>query len=386
MSNEQDPLIGQMIQNYQIAALLGQGGVGRVYLARHPGIGKRIAIKVLRREFAQNQNILARFFREAQSVNEIRHENVIDIFNLIQHEGQTFILMEFLDGRPLSMLVKNHSVFNTQRVANIALQCCSALYATHNKGIIHRDLKPDNIFLINRGGQKDFVKLLDFGLARSLGEYTTSPHTPLGVTLGTPAYMSPEQALGDPVDLQTDVYALGVILYEMVTGGVPFLSDSPRELMKKQVLGKVQPPRERNPNVEPALEEVILRCLQKEKRARYPHMKALALALGYVSGLDPSIYFQQEQSSQKLPVVRAPIKAEQNPFNELGATQFTSDSEPDLGKTIPEEGNFLARVHTSKAEEQNPFVDGEGTGLLLTESMVEASSVKIKSPSDSDEA
>ena len=387
--SQEDPLIGQMIQNYQVVSLLGVGGVGRVYLAKHPGIGKKIAVKVLRDELAQNQSVLARFFREAQSVNEIRHDNVIDIFNLIRVGEQTFILMEYLEGRPLSELIRNNSQFPTQRVANLGLQICSALHATHMKGIVHRDLKPDNIFLISRGGQKDFVKILDFGLARSLGDYEISPNTPLGVTVGTPAYMSPEQALGDPVDAQTDIYAMGVILYELVTGTLPFSAANARELMKKQVMGRLTPPRERSPEVDPAIEEVILRCLQKDKRDRYPHMKALALALGYASGLDPALYFMQEGSSQRLAIVVEP-----DTMKSVPTALFTSDSEPDLGATLPDDSEPL-QLKTDPGgfltEEQNPFVDAsEKTGIVLTESMVEASSLRLdeprKLPSESDEA
>jgi eukaryotic-like serine/threonine-protein kinase len=366
--SQEDSLIGRMLQNYQIVSLLGVGEVGRVYLAKHPGIGKKIAVKVLRDELAQDKNALARFFREAQSVNEIGHENVIDIFNLLRIGEQTFILMEYLEGKPLSELLRQGAPFTTQRIANIGLQICSALHATHSKNIIHRDLKPDNIFLLSRGGQRDFVKLLDFGLARSQHDDESPQRTPLAPLVGTPAYMSPEQALGAPVDAQTDIYAMGVILYELATGTLPFSAVNPQEMMKKQIAAIPQPPSQRSNTVAPPLEEVILRCLQKNKQNRYPHMKALALALGDASGLEATLYFMQEGSSQKLTIVEEPVAspppASYAPSDTLDET-LPDDSDPFQIKTDP--GGFFT-------EEPNPFSeDAEETGSVLTDSMARAS-------------
>src|SRR5688572_19680785 len=282
-----DPLIGREIGSYRVVDVLGQGGMGRVYRAQHPRIGKEIAIKVLKSDYNHQADVVSRFFQEARAVNDIRHENLIDVVDFGKTpQGDYFILMELLEGRTLSHALKGEAPFSARRVAHVALQICSALHAAHEKGVIHRDLKSDNIFLITRAGQKDFVKVLDFGIAKLLDNPESGAHTTTGMVLGTPLYMSPEQALGRTLDQQTDIYALGVILYQMATGTLPFFDANPVALATMHVTAKLPPPSSRYKDINPDLEVVISRCLEKERTDRFPSMLEVAASLAPACGLD----------------------------------------------------------------------------------------------------
>ena len=308
-----DPAIGKKVQDYQIVSLLGTGGMGNVYLAQHPLIGKKVAVKILRPEYTNDKEILGRFFREAKAVNDIQHENVVDILNFVTDEATNnfFILMEYLDGQTLADVIDAEAPLSPKKIGHIALQMCSALAAAHEKGIIHRDLKSDNIFLITRAGQRDFVKLLDFGLAK----LQESPHQQIskaGIALGTPAYMSPEQAAGDPIDLRADIYSLGCILYEAATRTLPFTDTTNQSVMRKHLFAALPRPRERYPNIDPRLEAVIIRCLEKEPENRYPSAQALALDLAEACGLEYAPYLGAILTSQRV----STIPKEDNPTRE----------------------------------------------------------------------
>jgi serine/threonine protein kinase len=286
-----DPVIGREIGSYQIVAVLGQGGMGKVYKAQHPYIGKQVAVKFLKSELSSKPDSVQRFFQEARAVNDIHHENVIDVLDFGKTaEGDYFILMELLLGKTLGDAIKGEAPFTVKRTGHICMQICSALAAAHENNIIHRDLKPDNIFLIPRAGQKDFVKVLDFGLAKLVDD-NSGTHTTTGMVMGTPLYMAPEQALGRPLDAQTDVYALGVILYQMATGTVPFFDPNPVALATMHVTAKVPRPSERFSSVDTRLERIILKCLEKEKDRRYATMTAVAIAIAEACGLDTTPYF-----------------------------------------------------------------------------------------------
>src|SRR5262245_47242889 len=190
-----DPLIGQTIGNYRVTHKLGEGGMGSVYLAEHPHIGKKVALKVLHAEFASNQDVVARFFTEARAVNDIGHPNIVDIVDYGVLQGgptgdrMVYFIMEYLGGRNLTQLIKEEAPLAPERALTIALQIGDALAASHRCGIIHRDLKPDNIMLVQRGREADFVKLLDFGIAKLSGGAEGSRRTRTGIVMGTPAYM-----------------------------------------------------------------------------------------------------------------------------------------------------------------------------------------------------
>ena len=253
----QDPLIGQVLDGrYRIEAVIGEGGMGLVYKAVHAALRKPLAVKVLRPEVTKNEQIVARFKQEAQSASQIGNQHIIDISDFGElRDGSTYFVMEFLGGRSLTAALEQDR-FDTPRTIHVAKQLSKALGAAHEIGIVHRDMKPDNVQLIERGDDRDFVKVLDFGIAKVGGG--TSKLTQAGQVFGTPHYMSPEQCAGTAVDHRTDIYALGVILYEMATGKVPFDADNLMGILTKHLYENPLPPHDLPPpvNVPPALEAV----------------------------------------------------------------------------------------------------------------------------------
>ena len=288
-----DPLLGKTIGNYQVTQKLGEGGMGSVYLAEHPKIGKRVALKVLHAEFANNQDVVSRFFNEARAVNDIGHPNIVDIvdYGVVPNgpRGDTLVyfIMEFLGGRTLTDLLKAESPMPPERAFAISIQIADALAASHRCGVVHRDLKPDNIMVMQRGREADFVKLLDFGIAKLTGDQPGSRKTRTGIVMGTPWYMSPEQCDGRGfIDHRTDVYALGVVLYEMCAGRLPFQGEGYGEVLVQHL---TQPPPAPSTfrGMSPYVEQVILKALEKRPDLRYPTMDEFMRAL-----LDPVAYVE----------------------------------------------------------------------------------------------
>src|SRR4051812_44237688 len=245
-----DPLIGRVLsERYRILRKVGEGGMGTVYLSEHALIEKKIALKVLFPELTRRADLVARFLQEAKSASRIGHENVIDISDFGQSpEGLVYIAMEYLDGQDLGQLLKAAGPLTWPRARPILMQIAKALRAAHEHGIIHRDMKPENVFLIQRDARPDFVKVLDFGIAKSIGQDDGGPRlTQAGMIFGTPEYMSPEQAQGQAPDHRVDIYALGCLMYHLLTGEVPFESDNFMGTLTKHMLEPVVPLRERNP-------------------------------------------------------------------------------------------------------------------------------------------
>lgn len=264
---------------YEIGPVLGQGGMGVVYAARHVVIGKRCAVKILRSEVASDPEIAERFLQEARAASSIGNPHIIDISDFGRFpDGTTYFVMEYLEGQPLSGLIKEQGCIAPDRIVHIARQIASGVGAAHARGIVHRDLKPDNIMLTGRSSTPDFVKILDFGIAKvSAGPKVTMA----GRLFGTPYYMSPEQAGGGAVDCRTDVYALGVIMYEMASGRVPFDGDTLMGILTQHLYQKPVPPRELVGGAElpPGLEGIILKALAKEPAQRYQTMHELTVDL-----------------------------------------------------------------------------------------------------------
>jgi serine/threonine protein kinase len=302
-----DSLLQQDIGSYRLVECIGQGGMGTVYLGRHPAIGKRVAIKVLNSHKTSPENIF-RFFHEAKAVNEIGHPNLVDVLDFGETpEGMHYLIMEYLEGKSLSAVIKSSAPLPEERICFIAKQLCGALAAAHEKSIIHRDLKPDNIFLCQRGEEKDFVKLLDFGIAKLSKSETGRQNTMQGVILGTPTHMAPEQTLGQEITPAVDIYALGVILYQMATGLLPFNDSNRLSLVMKHVREAPPNPREKNPDLSEAMASVILRCLEKHKEQRYPSMLALSDALSAVLPVVPPKPVLPELESVKVVPVSVPV-------------------------------------------------------------------------------
>jgi serine/threonine-protein kinase len=281
----QDPLLGVVVDGrYRFEAVLGEGGMGIVYKATHTALGKPLAVKVLKPEVSKNEQIVARFKQEAQSASAIGNQHIIDVSDFgVMPDGSTYFVMEFLTGQSLTEALEQNR-FATERTLRVGKQLCNALGAAHEIGVVHRDLKPDNVQLVTRGGQQDFVKVLDFGIAKVGG--STSKLTQAGQVFGTPHYMSPEQCAGTAVDHRTDIYAVGVILYEMATGQVPFDADNLMGILTKHLYENPVPPHELPPPVDvpPALEAVILKCLAKKPETRYQSMGELLADLEAVEG------------------------------------------------------------------------------------------------------
>ena len=273
-------MIGKLIREYRVVTELGSGGMGTVYFAEHTVIGRRAAIKVLNRDVSGNQEIVARFFTEAKAVNSIRHPNIVDITDFGEVDSIYFIVMEMLEGETLGARMESARPIDEKAAVHILSQVASAVGAVNEHGIVHRDLKPENIFLTNHPDYPDFVKVLDFGVVKLMGAPAEgAARTRAGAAIGTPAYMSPEQCLGDArLDHRSDVYSLGVVAYEMLTGGLPFVGDS-LEVMMGHARGVLVPPKERYPALSDRLNDVIVCALAKKPEARFASMRELRLAL-----------------------------------------------------------------------------------------------------------
>lgn len=291
----QDPRTGMRVGNYLLMGPLGEGGMGHVYRAEHVLIQKEVAIKVLRLHLAQDKQLAQRFLMEARAASMVRHSAIVDVTDFGElPDGCAFIVMEFVDGPNLAKEIAQQERLPLYRAVNILNQVCQALIVCHDKGIAHRDLKPENIVLLRREGRRDLitvprspeaepavrrerfydeVKILDFGIAKiqqltaQLDEETKSR----GMVFGSPYYLSPEQAQGEPGDHRSDIYALGIIFYEMLTGEVPFNGDTTQEIMRQHIYERVPSMRARWPDLEipPEADQLVSRATAKAMRDRH---------------------------------------------------------------------------------------------------------------------
>jgi eukaryotic-like serine/threonine-protein kinase len=273
---------------YYVRRLCGEGGMGRVYEAEHIDIGKRVALKILHPAYSQTPDLVERLRREARAASKISHANVVDVTDSgTTPDGAFFFVMEYLEGIELGELIFQEGKLDVRRALHIGEQVCRALQAAHEVQVIHRDLKPENVLILARDGHRDFVKVLDFGIAKS-GELDDEKDsqgrlprrlTHPGMTMGTPEYMAPEQAAGRPADPRSDIYAVGGLLYEMLSGNPPYEGENFMEILHKKANGLPAPLSTLREDVPPTLEKLIARTLAKEPAARPQSMEELAREL-----------------------------------------------------------------------------------------------------------
>ena len=312
--------VGTTVGNYNLVQIVGRGGMGTVYRAEHVYIGKLFAVKILRPLYAEHGDAVTRFLAEARAASSIAHPNIVDVTDFgPMPDGGVFFVMEYLDGKSLATLIEESAPLELLRAINIVNQIASALGAAHAKQIVHRDLKPENIMLIERPGRRelvrtleggaftvepegafDFVKVLDFGIAKVLE--TADLDAASGAVFGTPDYMSPEAAQLRPTDHRADIYSLGILFYEMLTGQVPFEADRLEELLAKQIREPPRPPTLVCPEAEipPAAERLIMRSLAKDPAGRQQSMDELRDEL---QGCYGSVVYRRDAS--RFPAVRA---------------------------------------------------------------------------------
>jgi serine/threonine-protein kinase len=264
-------MVGRQLGSFRLLKRLGSGGMGSVYLAEHVVIGSRVAVKVLHPSLATEPTILQRFHAEARAVNLIGHDNILKIYDLCREDSLYYLIMEYLEGRALSKLTQ--APLPADKAIPLLLQVCDALAAAHDHGVVHRDLKPENVFLVERRGRPPFVKLLDFGVAKLMEETTSL--TAVGMIIGTPTYMAPEQFRGGPVDARTDIYAMGVMSYQLATGVLPFNPAKLGPLMRAHLETPPTPPAILRPEMHRRWSEITLRAMAKDPDDRYPDVRSL---------------------------------------------------------------------------------------------------------------
>ncbi|MFT3840256.1 MAG: serine/threonine-protein kinase [Myxococcaceae bacterium] len=344
-----ESLTGLKLGEYEVRELLGEGGMSDVYAGFQPNISKKVAIKVLKPEMAADQSHVARLLTEAVAVNTIGHRNVIDIFasgNL--PDGRPYIVMEFLEGESLDTYLEKVPLLQQLEAIEVLIDILGPLAAAHAKGIIHRDLKPSNVFLLRQPDGTRFLKLLDFGLAKqSYAMDNKARQTSQYQVAGTPDYMAPEQAQGKDISPLTDLYAVGVMAFQLLTGRLPFIGRTPMEVMLKQV--NDVPPRLRllTPEILPALEQLVLQLLEKEPSKRPPtaevvraELKLIGMSLRTEEGVETRVWTQVQTAP---PLSNAPA---QTPMSGRPLTQnsaeglmalITTPSSSDLPRVVSQE-------------------------------------------------
>jgi serine/threonine-protein kinase len=302
-------LLGKVIDGrYEILHAIGEGGMGVVYKARQTSIDRMVAVKMLSSDLAKDRNWVQRFYNEAKACSRLHHPNTIRIFDFGQtREGQLFMAMELLEGLSLRQVIAQQSPIDPERVLKIVIQCCASLSEAHNLGIIHRDIKADNVFLIDLPGSRDHVKLLDFGVAKLMmaDEFATQ----VGVVFGTPEYMAPEQGRGEPLTPRSDLYGVGILAYEMLTGSVPFRDAVPTTVLQMHLKSTVPP---LPPRVPAAVQQLVMRALEKDPSRRFATAAAML---------------------EEAQAVGAALQS--GPFRPQSVASGTPDAFPSLGREQP---------------------------------------------------
>ncbi len=369
-ASEVDLEPGQMVGEYRIEEKIGIGGFGTVYRAEHPLIGKQVAVKVLNRSYSSNPQMVSRFVSEARAVNQIRHRNIIDIFSFgVLEDKRQYFVMELLEGMPFDQYIKSRRRLPPAEAIPILRQVAKALDAAHAAGIAHRDLKPENVFLATDSEGMAFPKLLDFGIAKLLGESSTSGHkTRTGTPIGTPHYMSPEQCLGKGVDQRADIYSFGVMVHEVLTGQVPFDAEEMMTVMFKQMNAPPPPMSSVCPDLPPALDAPVLRLLEKQPEDRPVTVREGLEALAEAArdaGFDVTVVpvYQPGSGPQYRPPGGSPMTPDQTDI----ASAKTMEADDSRGSTLSASSVPTERSPSGKrARAKVPLIAGAGLLALVS--------------------
>ena len=346
------PQVGDVIADkYTIEQLIGLGGMGAVFAASHKFTGKRVALKWMLPELAQDVDAVQRFMREAHAAGRINHPNVVDVYDVGQHQDSYFLVMEYLHGEPLTSALARRDMTSSE-LLQLMLPAMRGVAAAHRQGVVHRDLKPDNIFLAyeEEGSRRD-AKVLDFGISKLSNEGVVNPRlTKTGAVVGTPYYMSPEQIRGsNQLDKRADVYAFGVILYEALTGQVPFHADTYGALVLEIATSTPKTPRELVPHLPNELSRIVLRAMAREAAQRYPDIESLIRALepftiGSGTGVQP---LREPTGSHSMRLGATRLTEPQVPppplvatLPQLASTPFASEA-PEVPRRFPANGPVL---------------------------------------------